>query len=83
MDEMRTREFLELLSKMTLTDLLGFKAILGVADKENFDEMVEEMAVSFNGLGRKQRRELLRLAKDVVKENKRLGLAGFKVENED
>lgn len=54
----------------SFTDILAFGNILEVQEKEDFQEFVEEIMVAFNQKPRNIRRQLLKLAKDVSKDNR-------------
>ncbi len=56
------------------TDVLAFGKLLGVEEKEDFEEFVVDILEAFNLQNRDKRREMLKLAKDVSKANKDLGL---------
>lgn len=70
MDKKRTKEFLEVLPSFQFTDLLAFGKILEVKEKDNIEDFVADILIAFNGKSRDARRKLLKLAKDVAKENK-------------
>ena len=70
MDKKRTKEFLELLPLFQFTDLLAFGKILEVEEKDILEDFVADILIAFNGKSRDARRKLLKLAKDVAKENK-------------
>lgn len=59
-----------------LVDILGFARILEVEEKDDFEEFIESLVIEFLKKPRKIRRELLKLARDIAKNNK-----DFKKEN--
>lgn len=53
-----------------LTDILAFGNILGVQEKDPFEDYVTDICVAFSNQPRIKRRQLLKLAKDTVGANK-------------
>ena len=53
-----------------LVDLLGFAAILGVKEKENFVEFVTDIVEAYSKKSFKEKISLLKLAKDVAGNNR-------------
>lgn len=53
-----------------LVDLLGFAAILGVKEKEDFVEFVTDIVETYSKKSFKEKISLLKLAKDVAGNNK-------------
>ena len=53
-----------------LVDLLGFAAILGVKEKEDFVEFVTDIVEAYSKKSYKEKISLLKLAKDVAGNNK-------------
>lgn len=53
-----------------LIDLLGFAAILGVKEKEDFVEFVTDIVEAYSKKSYKEKISLLKLAKDVAGNNK-------------
>ena len=53
-----------------LVDLLGFAAILGVKEKEDFVEFVTDIVEAYSKKSFKEKISLLKLAKDVAGNNK-------------
>ena len=53
-----------------LIDLLGFAAILGVKEKEDFVEFVTDIVEAYSKKSFKEKISLLKLAKDVAGNNK-------------
>ena len=63
-------EFLREISKLELLDLLAIGNILEVEEIDPFEDYVTEIVGSYLKKSRKIQRELLKLAKDVQKDNK-------------
>lgn len=53
-----------------LVDLLGFAAILGVKEKEDFVEFVTDIVEAYSKKSYKEKISLLKLAKDVAGNNR-------------
>lgn len=70
MDKKRTKEFLNLFKDLQFSDIIGLANILQVPEKEDFEEFVIDIMEAFNSQNRNMRREILQLAKDIVKDNK-------------
>lgn len=70
MDKKRTKEFLNLFKDLQFSDIIGLANILQVPEKEDFEEFVIDLMEAFNSQNRTIRREILQLAKDIVKDNK-------------
>lgn len=66
----REEQLVNYFKDFSLTDLLGFANILGVQEKDDFVEFVTDIVEKYGQMGRRDRRELLKLAKDISKENK-------------
>lgn len=56
---------------MEFTDILGFAAIVGteVQQDESFEDFVTNLVVDFDAMPRSKRKQLIKLAKDVVGAN--------------
>lgn len=69
---MKTKEenLLELFKEFTVPDLLGFARILEVPEIDPFEDFVTEIIVRFSEENRTKKKQLLKLAKDIVKENR-------------
>ena len=63
-------EFLREISPLELLDLLAIGNILEVKEIDPFEDYVTEIVGSYLKKSRKIQRELLKLAKDVQKDNK-------------
>ena len=69
-EEKKAVEFLREISKLELLDLLAIGNILEVKEIDAFEDYVTEIVGSYLKKSRKIQRELLKLAKDVQKDNK-------------
>ena len=69
-EEKKAIEFLREISKLELLDLLAIGNILEVEETDPFEDYVTEIVGSYLKKSRKIQRELLKLAKDVQKDNK-------------
>ena len=69
-EEKKAVEFLREISKLELLDLLAIGNILEVKEIDPFEDYVTEIVGSYLKKSRKIQRELLKLAKDVQKDNK-------------
>lgn len=69
-EEKKATEFLREISKLELLDLLAIGNILEVEEIDPFEDYVAEIVGSYLKKSRKIQRELLKLAKDVQKDNK-------------
>lgn len=52
-----------------LTDLLGFAKILNVPEEEEFEDFMVNLIAAFSERNRKERRELLKLARQIKENN--------------
>lgn len=69
-EEKKAVEFLREISKLELLDLLAIGNILEVKEIDPFEDYVTEIVGNYLKKSRKIQRELLKLAKDVQKDNK-------------
>ncbi len=69
-EEKKAVEFLREISKLELLDLLAIGNILEVEEIDPFEDYVTEIVGNYLKKSRKIQRELLKLAKDVQKDNK-------------
>ena len=65
-------QVLEYFKGFDFTDIIGFARILGVEEDKDFDQFVTNIMVAFADQEPKRRRQLLKLAKDIVLDNKTL-----------
>ena len=59
---------------MTVVDILAFANILGVEEEDKFEDFITNICAAFSKMPRQKRRQLIKLAEDVVKANKELDL---------
>lgn len=71
-EEKKAVEFLKEISKLELLDLLAIGNILEVEEIDPFEDYVTEIVGSYLKKSRKIQRELLKLARDVQKDNKEI-----------
>ena len=69
-EEKKAVEFLREISKLELLDLLAIGNILEVEEIDPFEDYVTKIVENYLKKSRKIQRELLKLAKDVQKDNK-------------
>lgn len=75
-------DFLQLVAKLEVTDFIGLSKILNVKIYKNrvekveeleikeFNEVFEEMLGVFTSLGKKQKKQIIKLLKQIAKTNK-------------
>lgn len=75
-------DFLQLVAKLEVTDFIGLSKILNIKIYKNkvetieeleikdFNEVFEEMLGVFTSLGKKQKKQIIKLLKQIVKTNK-------------
>lgn len=68
----QVKKLIEYFTQMEVLDIIGFGNILGVEEVDNFEDYVTNICEAFCKEGRLKRRQLLKLAKDVSKANKKL-----------
>lgn len=59
-------KLLELFKKMNFVEILGFGKLVGVEEKDEFEEYIQDLCIAYNELPRGERRRLLKLAKQVI-----------------
>lgn len=81
-------DFLQLVAKLEVTDFIGLSKILNVKIYKNrvekvedleikeFNEVFEEMLGVFTSLGKKQKKQIIKLLKQIVKTNKQKEMMG-------
>lgn len=69
-EEKKAVEFLREISKLELLDLLAIGSILEVEEIDPFEDYVTEIVGSYLKKSRRIQKELLKLARDVQKDNK-------------
>lgn len=70
---------IELFKEFSVSDLLGFARILDVPEIDPFEDFIVEIVIAFNKQNRVKKRQLLKLAKDIVKDNRAAIKAGQKI----
>lgn len=63
------RKLLNYLATFQLSDLIGFARILDLPENDDFQEFLTDIICEFSCRNRKERKNLLRLAKDVSENN--------------
>lgn len=63
------RKLLNYLATFQLSDLIGFARILDLPENDDFQEFLTDIICEFGCRNRKERKNLLRLAKDVSENN--------------
>lgn len=66
------QRLVKLFTQMEFLDIIGFGNILGVEEIDPFEDYVTAICEAFSKQPRIKRRQLLKLAKDIVKANKKL-----------
>lgn len=67
--EKQIKILIEYFKEFQITDLLGFGNILGVEEEDDFADYCTNILVKFSEENRSKRRQLLKLAKDIVMAN--------------
>ena len=63
------KKLIRYIKNFQLSDLLGFARIVGGEETENFEDFVTEVVMKFLEMPRKDRKNLLKLAKQVSENN--------------
>lgn len=63
------KKLIRYIKNFQLSDLLGFARIVGAEETENFEDFVTEVVMKFLEMPRKDRKNLLKLAKQVSENN--------------
>ena len=63
-------KFIKCFTNYDLTDVLGFAKILNVEEKEDFTDFMTDIVAAFSEKNRKDKRSLLKLAKNIHENNK-------------
>ena len=66
---MMEKELIGYIKNFQLSDLLGFARIVGAEETEDFEDFVTEVVMKFLEMPRKDRKNLLKLAKQVSENN--------------
>ena len=64
------KKLIEYIKDFQLVDLLGFARIVGAQEQEDFEDYVTEVVMKYLELPRKDRRNLLKIAKQVSENNR-------------
>lgn len=59
-------KLLELFAKMNFVEILGFGKLVGIEEKDEFEEYMQDLCIAYSELPRGERRKLFKLAKQVV-----------------
>ena len=76
MDKTRSEKLLEYIKEFQFKDLIGIGNLLGAEEKDDFQEYVTEILVKYNDQNRKYRKEILKLAQQIVLANRDLAAGG-------
>lgn len=71
---MEIQRLLRYLGNFTVTDLLGFAKIVGADEQRDFEEFLSVILTKYSALPRKQRKHLLKLAKEISMDNRQTGI---------
>lgn len=63
------KKLIRYIKNFQLSDLLGFARIVGAEETEDFEDFVTEVIMKFLEMPRKDRKNLLKLAKQVSENN--------------
>lgn len=63
------KKLIRYIKNFQISDLLGFARIVGAEETEDFEDFVTEVIVKFLEMPRKDRKNLLKLAKQVSENN--------------
>ena len=63
------KKLLNYLANFQLSDLIGFARILDLPEQDDFQELLTDIICEFGNRNRKERKNLLRLACDISKNN--------------
>lgn len=66
---MMEKELIGYIKNFQLSDLLGFARIVGAEETKDFEDFVTEVVMKFLEMPRKDRKNLLKLAKQVSENN--------------
>ena len=64
------KKLIEYIKDFQLVDLLGFARIVGAQEQEDFEDYVTEVVMKYLELPRKDRKNLLKIAKQVSENNR-------------
>ena len=64
------KKLIEYIKDFQLVDLLGFARIVGAQEQEDFEDYVTEVVMKYLELPRKDRKNLLKIAKQISENNR-------------
>ena len=64
------KKLIEYIKDFQLVDLFGFARIVGAQEQEDFEDYVTEVVMKYLELPRKDRKNLLKIAKQVSENNR-------------
>lgn len=64
------KKLIEYIKDFQLVDLFGFARIVGAQEQENFEDYVVEVVMKYLELPRKDRKNLLKIAKQISENNR-------------
>lgn len=64
------KKLIEYIKDFQLVDLFGFARIVGAQEQEDFEDYVTEVIMKYLELPRKDRRNLLKIAKQISENNR-------------
>jgi hypothetical protein len=70
MEETMEKKLIEYIKDFQLVDLFGFARIVGAQEQENFEDYVTEVIMKYLELPRKDRKNLLKIAKQISENNR-------------
>ena len=70
MEETMEKKLIEYIKDFQLVDLFGFARIVGAQEQEDFEDYVTEVVMKYLELPRKDRKNLLKIAKQVSENNR-------------
>ena len=70
MEETMEKKLIEYIKDFQLADLFGFARIVGAQEQEDFEDYVTEVVMKYLELPRKDRRNLLKIAKQISENNR-------------
>ena len=64
------KELLEYMTDMDLPDILGIARLVGAEEQDDFQDFITEICLKFQDKSRKERKQIVKLAKEVRGYNK-------------
>ena len=59
-------KLLDCFKEMNFVEILGFGRLVGIEEKDEFEEYMQDLCVAYSEQPRTERRRLLKLAKQVI-----------------